>query len=347
MPGHDIIVIGASAGGVETLIQLVKSIPAEIPAAIFIVVHISPHSVSLLPNILQRRTSMLVSHGKDGEEIKPGHIYIAPPDFHLLIKPEYLQLSHGPKENRHRPAVDTLFRSAAREYKSRVIGVILSGTLDDGTAGLLAIKQQGGIAIVQDPEEAVYDGMPRSAIENVAVDYILSIAQISRELVRLAHESAPIKNKPVEEQLAMEADMASLDKEAVQSIERPGKESPYSCPECGGVLWELKNQNLLRFRCRTGHAFSSESLFAEQSDALEQALWVALRALKEQSALSRKLAERAKAQNHSITANRFEERAQDVDSKADIIRKVLLQSENQIVNSPTSTENDDLETDVV
>lgn len=219
MPGHDIIVIGGSAGGIEILIQLVKSILADIPAAIFIVIHISPHSVSLLPKILQRRTSMQVSHAKNGEAIKQGHIYIAPPDFHLLIKPEYVLLSHGPKENRHRPAVDPLFRSAAREYKSRVVGVILSGTLDDGTAGLMAIKQQGGIAIVQDPEEALYDGMPRSAIENVPVDYILLIGQISTELVRLAHEPAPRENKPVEKQLAIEADMAELDKEAVQSIE--------------------------------------------------------------------------------------------------------------------------------
>lgn len=349
MPEHDIIVIGASAGGVETLIQLVKIIPADIPAAIFIVVHISPHSVSLLPNILQRRTSMPVSHGKDGEEIKLGHIYIAPPDFHLLIKPEYVRLTHGPKENRHRPAVDPLFRSAAQGYKSRVIGVILSGSLDDGTAGLFAIKEQGGIVIVQDPEEAIYDGMPRSAIENVPVDYILSIAQISTELVRLAHESAPIENHPVDPQLKMEADMAELDKEAVQSQERPGKESPYSCPECGGVLWELKNQNLLRFRCRTGHAFSSKSLLAEQSESLEQALWVALRALKEQSGLSRKLAERAKARNQPIVANRFAERAQEADSKADLIRRVLLESENQTINLDNleaTTEKIDLETDV-
>jgi two-component system chemotaxis response regulator CheB len=344
---HDIIVIGASAGGVETLIKLVKTIPANIKAAIFVVVHISPHSVSSLPNILQRHISMLVSHAKDGEAIKQGRIYIAPPDYHLLIKPDRVQLTHGPKENRHRPAADPLFRSAAQVYRSRVIGVVLSGTLDDGTAGLFAIKQQGGIAIVQDPEEAIYDGMPRSAIENVSVDYVLPIAQIGTELFRLSHKPASIENKPVEKQLAMEADIADMDKEALQSLERPGKESPYSCPECGGVLWEIKNQNLLRFRCRTGHAFSSESLFAEQSDALEQALWVALRALKEQSALSRRLAARAKAQNHSITANRFEERAQDVDLKADIIRRVLMHNENQIINSPTSTENDNLGTDIV
>ncbi|MGA9380063.1 MAG: chemotaxis protein CheB [Phormidium sp.] len=226
MRGHDIIVIGASAGGVETLIQLVQNLPADIAAAIFVVVHISPHSVSLLPNILQRCTSLSVSHAKDGEAIKQGHIYVAPPDFHLLIKPEYVRLTHDPKENRHRPAVDPLFLSAARVYKSRVVGVVLSGTLDDGTGGLLAIKKQGGIAITQNPEEAIYDGMPRSAIENVPIDYVLSIAEIGEKLVHLAHKPLETENNSVDPQLAMETDIAELEMEAVQSQERPGKESP-------------------------------------------------------------------------------------------------------------------------
>lgn len=350
MPGHDIIVIGASAGGVEAATQLVRSLPADIPAAIFVVIHIAAHSNSVLPQILQRRGHLPATHAKDKEKIQHRQVYVAPPDLHLLVKPGYINLAHGPKENRHRPAVDPLFRSAARSYQSRVIGVILSGTLDDGTAGLLEIKKVGGIAIVQDPEEALYDGMPGSAIENVEVDYVLPIAEIGEKLVTLAYEPVETNNNnSVDPQLAMETDMAELDREAVQSLERPGKESPYSCPECGGVLWEINNGNFLRFRCRTGHAFSPGSLFAEQSDALEQALWVALRALKEQSALSRKLAKRAKARNHSITANRFAEQAQEADSKADLIRRVLVQGENQILNIDNieaNTEDDNLETDV-
>ncbi|MFB2893988.1 chemotaxis protein CheB [Aerosakkonemataceae cyanobacterium BLCC-F50] len=354
MPGHDIIVIGASAGGVEAATQLVRSLPADMPAAIFVVIHIAAHSNSVLPQILQRRGHLPATHPKEGEKIKHGQIYVAPPDFHLIIKPGYVSLAHGPKENRHRPAVDPLFRSAARIYKSRVVGVVLSGTLDDGTAGLLAIKKLGGIAIAQDLEEALYDGMPGSAIENVAVDYVLPIVEISKKLVHLAHESVetednPVDSHPVDSQLAMETDMAELEMEAVQSQERPGKESPYSCPECGGVLWEINNSNFLRFRCRTGHAFSSESLLVEQSEALEQALWVALRALKEQSGLSKKLAERAKAQNRPITAERFAERAQEADARADVIRRVLVQGENQILNIDNleaNAENNDLETDV-
>lgn len=349
MPGHDIIVIGASAGGIEAATQLVRSLPADIPAAIFVVIHIAPHSNSVLPQILQRRGHLPATHPKDGEEIQNGKIYVAPPDLHLIIKPGYINLAHGPKENRHRPAVDPLFRSAAQAYKSRVIGVILSGTLDDGTAGLLAIKKLDGIAIAQDPEEALYEGMPRSAIENVNVDYVLSIAEIGKKLVTLAHEPAETNNNSVDSQLAMETDMAELDSEAVQSLERPGKESPYSCPECGGVLWEINNSNFLRFRCRTGHAFSPDSLFAEQSEALEHSLWVALRALKEQSALSRKLADRAKAQNHPIAAERFAKRAQEADARADVIRRALVQSESQILdpdNLEANTENNDLDTDV-
>ncbi|MFB2838552.1 chemotaxis protein CheB [Floridanema evergladense] len=349
MLGHDIIVIGASAGGVEAVTQLVRSLPADIPAAIFVVIHIAAHSKSVLPQILQRRGHLPAIHPKDGEKILHGKVYVAPPDLHLLIKPGYINLAHGPKENRHRPAVDPLFRSAAQAYTNRVVGVILSGSLDDGTAGLLVVKKLGGIAIAQDPEEALYDGMPGSAIENVEVDYVLSIAEISKKLVDLAGESVEIQNHSVDPDLEIETDMAELDKEAVQSQERPGRESPYSCPECGGVLWEINNGNFMRFRCRTGHAFSPDSLFAEQSDALEQALWVALRALKEQSGLSRKLAQRAKEQNHSIVANRFAERAQEADARADVIRRVLVEGENQLLNIDNleaTAENNDLETDM-
>ncbi|OKH39019.1 chemotaxis protein CheB [[Phormidium ambiguum] IAM M-71] len=349
MPGHDIIVIGASAGGVEAATQLVRSLPADIPAAIFVVIHIAAHGNSVLPQIFQRRGHLPATHPKDGETIQHGQVYVAPPDLHLIIKSGYINLAHGPKENRHRPAVDPLFRSAARAYQSRVIGVILSGALDDGTAGLLEIKKLGGIAIVQDPEEALYDGMPGSAIENVQVDYVLSIAEIGEKLVTLAHEPVETNNNSVDPQLEVETDMAELDREAVQSLERPGKESPYSCPECGGVLWEINNGNFLRFRCRTGHAFSPDSLFAEQSESLEQALWVALRALKEQSALSKRLADRAKAQNHPIAAERFAKRVQETDARAEVIRRVLVQSEDKTFHNDrpeANTEDNNLETDM-
>ena len=208
MPGHDIIVIGASAGGVEALSQLVRSLPADLPASIFVVLHIAAHSTSVLPIILNRRGSLPASHPQDGEEILAGHIYVAPPDQHLLVKRGHIQIAHDPKENRYRPAVDSLFSTAAQVYNRRVVGVILSGALDDGTEGLLVVKQRGGVAIVQDPEEALYDGMPRSAIKKVEVDHILPLSAIVEVLVKLAYEEVEETAHPVEKNLAIESKMA-------------------------------------------------------------------------------------------------------------------------------------------
>lgn len=220
MTGHDTIAIGASAGGVEALRQLVGSLPSDLPAAIFVVLHIAPNGCSVLPSILNRCSKLPVVHPKDGELIEYGKIYVAPPDSHLLVKRGYIQLSHGPKENRHRPAIDALFRTAARYYGSRVVGVVLSGNLDDGTAGLLAIKMQGGVAIVQDPEEALYDGMPRSAIENVEVDRILPLSEMAEVLTKLAGESVHEKALLDNEELNIESDLVELDMRTIYASDR-------------------------------------------------------------------------------------------------------------------------------
>ncbi|MGL4621652.1 MAG: chemotaxis protein CheB, partial [Chroococcidiopsis sp.] len=293
MPGHDIIVIGASAGGVEALSQLLSLLPADIPAAIFVVLHVPSEGYSILPKILnraiakrQKQSSLKAIHPQDGEQIEYGRIYVAPPDLHLLVKRGSISLAHGPKENGHRPAVDTLFRTAARAYGQRVVGVVLSGTLDDGTAGLMAVKQRDGVAIVQDPKEAMYSGMPRSAIENVEVDRILPVAEMAALLVELARQPIVTKTAAISDDMEMEADMAELELNAMQNPDRPGTPSPYACPDCGGVLWELDEGRLMRFRCRTGHAYSTDSLLAAQSESLEDALWSALRALEEKAALT-------------------------------------------------------------
>ena len=188
IPGRDIIVIGASAGGVEALSQLARHLPADLPAAVFVVLHVPPYSPGLLPRILSRSRTLPASHPADGEAIRNGRITIAPPDHHLLLEGGRIRLTRGPRENGHRPAVDPLFRTAACSFGPRVVGVVLSGTLDDGTAGLAAIKQRDGVAVVQDPDEALYTGMPRSAMESVAVDYCLPINGIAELLVRLARE---------------------------------------------------------------------------------------------------------------------------------------------------------------
>ncbi len=338
MPGHDIIVLGASAGGVEVLSQLVRDLSADLPAALFIVLHFPAHGTSVLPKILSRAGVLPANHAQDGTKIQPGHIYVAPPDYHLLVKRGYINLVRGPKENSHRPAIDPLFRTAARAYGRRVVGVILSGTLDDGTAGLAVVKRQGGVTLVQDPEDALYSGMPTSAIANVEVDHILPLAKMGDALVRLAHEPVAAGENFVSDDMAMEADLVQLDLDALQQDERPGTPSGFACPECGGALWELPADGLLRFRCRVGHALSAESLLAEQSEAVEAALWSALRALEESTTLTRRLIERSHRFNHFLTAQRYEERLRESEQSAALLRQLLLKGEVASTVEPGATE---------
>lgn len=340
MTGHDIIVVGASAGGVELLVKLVSALPANLPAAVFVVLHIPAQNPSILPKILNRAinkqqadVALQAVHPDDGDRIELGKIYIAPPDQHLLVKNGYIRLARGPRENNHRPAVDPLFRTAARAYGQRVVALILSGSLDDGTAGLLAVKQCGGVAVVQHPEDALYPGMPRSAIENVQVDYILPAAEIAALLVELADQ--PIEPTGVEvmssdRHIDIEADMAELEPAAVQQMERPGKPSVFGCPDCGGVLWELQDEDVVRFRCRTGHAYSVGALLAQQTEAQEEALWNALRALEEKATLSERLAKRAGDRQQHISARRFSEQAQAARQRAELVRQLLLKDDGKI-----------------
>jgi two-component system, chemotaxis family, protein-glutamate methylesterase/glutaminase len=326
MAGHDIVAIGASAGGVETLIELVGGLPADLPAAVFIVLHIPAHAVSALPRILGRHCELPVEHPEDGTAIKHGHIYVAPPDYHLLVKPRRIRLTRGPSENGHRPAVDPLFRSAARSYGPRVIGVVLSGALNDGTAGLWTIKSTGGLAVVQDPRDALYSGMPSSAIEHVPVDYILPLAEMPSALAKMVRQPVTEQPNPGENEskIEYETEMAELDEKALEGYHRAGRPSEFGCPACGGVLYELHEGNILRFRCRVGHAYTAETLVAEQSDGLEEALWVALRALEERVALFKRLAENSREHGHDRTADHFQEQVKTTEKHADAVRQLLL-----------------------
>lgn len=333
MSNRDIVVIGASAGGVEAISQFVKLLPSDLPAALFVVVHFPSFGISVLPQILSRAGSLPAVHPQDGEAIVPGKIYVAPPDYHLLVQRNHVRLSREPGENGHRPAIDTLFRSAARAYGRRVVGVILTGTLDDGTAGLGIIKARGGVSVVQDPEEALFDGMPRSAIENVAVDHILKLAEIASVLNEISHE--PIEEgETVSGEIDREAKIVFQDKAALERGERPGNPSPLTCPDCGGVLWELQDDNLIRFRCHVGHAYSSNSLLAEQSNSVETALWSAIRALEEKAALARRMAVQARQQNRLMSEAQFRKRAEEAEQHSALVRQVILQqSENKLRNA--------------
>ena len=223
-----------------------------------IVLHLPSHVKSVLPDILNRAGKLPACHPKDKQEILPGCIYIAPPDYHLLVKPGYISLVRGPRENNHRPAIDPLFRSAARAYGKAVFGVVLTGVLDDGTAGLQAIKMRGGMVVVQNPEDTLYPGMPRSAIENVDdIDYILPLSEIPSVLVKLANTSIEAEaEKPVSHEMEIKTDLVDMDMSTFNNDDRAGKPSTFACPDCGGTLWELEQKNLLRFRCRIGHAYS-------------------------------------------------------------------------------------------
>lgn len=328
MASHDIIVIGASAGGVEALRNLVRTLPRNIPAALFVVLHIPVDHPSLLPDILSRAGTLPALHPTDNTAITPGHIYVAPPDHHLIIEIGHVRIVRGPKENRHRPAVDPLFRSAARAYRQRVVGVILSGGLDDGTAGLLAIKRCGGISVVQSPQEALYPQMPQSALHNVQVDYCFPVEKISGLLQTLVYEKAEEEpSNEISVELGKEVQITQMEYNPSNENELVGKSSVFACPECGGVLWEIQDGNLLRFRCRVGHAFSAENVLAEQLEALDKALWVALRAIEEKVALLRRLADQVHGQGREWLAQGFAERLVETEQHANLLRQVLTKAE--------------------
>jgi len=337
MPDHDIVVVGASAGGVEALAELAASLPADLPAAVFVVLHVSATGTSALPEILSRHGPLPASHAKDGELVERGRIYVAPPDHHVLLRGGHVHLARGPRENGHRPAVDSLFRSAAREYATRVIGVVLSGALDDGTAGLLAIKSRGGVAVVQETEDALYPGMPCNALEHVHVDHVVAVASMGKLLARLTAEPAGGPPGPVPAVMTMEVGLEGLSLEALEG-EHPGQPSGFSCPDCNGVLWEIQTGRLQRYRCRVGHAWSPESLLTQQTEALEAALRIAMRTLEERAALSWRLAEPARRRGHSITATRFEEQATEAQQAARLVRNLLVDRETLAAAWPLASD---------
>jgi two-component system chemotaxis response regulator CheB len=321
---RDIVVIGASAGGVETLIKLVRQLPADFPAAFFVVLHIPANSPSLLAQILNRSSQLAVMQPTDHTPIETGHIYVAPPDYHMLLEQDEIRIIRGPKENRHRPAIDPLFRSAALVYGPRVIGVILTGALDDGTAGLLAIKHKQGLAIVQDPKEALYPSMPQSALDYVQVDYCSSVVDMGPILINLVQEHVYGGEPPLlDEKLTQEVEIAKLDLHMLHQNTPEGAPSAFSCPDCGGVLWEVQDDALVRYRCRVGHAFSPESIQAAQAEKIEEALWTALKTLQEKASLTRNIQQQAHNRNQHGLSTALRERIQEIEKNADILSSVL------------------------
>jgi len=356
-----LLVLGASAGGVQALSEVVRALPAGLDAAVFAVLHVSPYGHSAMPAILSRSGPLPAVHPLDGEAIRPGRIYVAPPDLHMLVEPGVVRLSRGASENGFRPAVDVLFRSAARSYGERVVAVVLTGNLDDGTAGLAAVKRHGGVAVVQDPAEADYPGMPASAVRNVDIDYVVPLGEIPgvlvahcKRLAAAAHPPAAVAagaalaavsagagaggargvavvaggaGDPVGAVAAGREGGAGMMKEQLErgaDREAGARPSAFTCPLCGGSLWHNEEGNYEHFRCRTGHAFSPESLFALQSKSTESALWEALRALEENAALSGRLARQTRGGSHAADQERFRMRQRAAEKHAEELRRILM-----------------------
>lgn len=326
-----IVVVGTSAGGVEALMKLAAALPRNFGAPVVIVLHTRAEGPSLLPQILSRAGHLPAQEARDGERLRPGHIYTSIPDHHLLIENDKtIRLAKGPRENRHRPAIDPLFRTAALAFRERCIGVILTGTLDDGTAGMLAVKQSGGITIVQDPTDAFYPSMPQNVLDHVAVDFRLPLDDIAAKLVECLKEPCATPETLADlEMLEMEKKIVAFEPATLQDDDRPGTPSAYSCPDCGGVLWEIEDGDYVRYRCRVGHAFSPETMLDAQSDVLEEALWTAMKTLEESARLSARLAASERRRGHDWLVQRFEERERDARTRADVIRRFLVTEEPQ------------------
>ncbi len=323
MAHRDIILIGASAGGVQALSKVIGGFPADFPAAVFVVLHISPYGRSSMPIILSRAGKLPAVHATDGEPVQMGRVYVAPPDQHLVLQDGFVRLSRAPTENAQRPAVDVLFRTGAQSYGRRAIGVVLTGTLDDGTAGLAVVKRHGGTAVVQEPEEAEYPSMPQSAIANVDVDHVLPLDGIAPLLVELIRE--PLEEpEPEPEDLDMKEEL-----EHGQDHEEKGFPSDLTCPECGGSLRESRVEDIVHFRCRTGHAYSPETLLVKQDDVVEAALWAAVRSLQENAALARRM-ERRLSQGSRLgpgAEQRYQTRAEEAERHAEVLRRMLVQDD--------------------
>jgi two-component system chemotaxis response regulator CheB len=321
MPDHAIICIGASAGGVEAVSSLLANIPADISAAVFVVIHTGPDGPGLLPDLLNRVSKLPVITAVNNGPLLPGRAYLPPLDRHLIVEKDIVKVQRGPTENNHRPAIDPLFRSAAKAYGPRVIGVVLTGFLDDGAAGLAVIKRFGGMAVVQDPEDALAPSMPEAAIAAVKPDHVAPLAEMSTVLVQLCAKTrstaVPFVRPP--------------------EAERAGTPSAYVCPDCKGTLWEVQDGDALRFHCRVGHNYTAESMMRSHDDAVERALWEALRALDERADLTRRLERRAKERNHKMAEMRFRQKTLSARENAEVLRRVLMDGEESqmpVVHDP-------------
>jgi two-component system chemotaxis response regulator CheB len=330
MERRDIIVVGASAGGVTALRGFVQNLPKDFKGSVFIVLHIPPYTESKLPTILSKAGPLEAVHPQDEEEIVPGKIYVATNDYHLLIARDKVMVKRGPKENRFRPSIDALFRSAAYTYRSRVVGIIFSGILNDGVSGLWTIKQHGGLAIVQNPDDAEHPQLPQNVLEYVEPDYVKPASEIGSLISQLVREKAPEqKQRPEKELKQLEAEVliAMKGNAFEMGIMNLGEFTPFTCPECHGALVKLVEGDIIRFRCHTGHAYTASSLLAEVSELVESDLWRSVRTLEEMTMLLSNIGEQFEKKNNPEAASLFHAKAEESAKRArNIHDAVFLQN---------------------
>jgi two-component system chemotaxis response regulator CheB len=323
MPTRRLVVIGASAGGVDALRVIAAGLPQDFPAPVCIVMHTAAESPGVLHEILARAGTLPAVQARDQQPLQAGRLYVAPPDRHLVIEPGRLRVTRGPRENRFRPAVDPLLRSAAQVYGPAAIGVVLTGNLDDGTAGLWAIKQLGGTAVVQDPADAEYPSMPESARRYVAVDHIAPLRAIPPLLVSLTAAPAAAAHVSTPLDVAIEVNIAKEQNAVDAGVETIGRPSSFACPECHGVLLQLEEGGRLRFRCHTGHAYSADSLRTAVNQGIEDALWNAVRALEEGGLLMQQLSHHLRGHADTGRARRFADQASAHHQESEQLRQFM------------------------
>jgi two-component system chemotaxis response regulator CheB len=327
-PAGNLVVVGASAGGVEALTALAADLPGDLDAAVAVVLHLPPGVESRIAHILERAGPLPAEQAEDGQPLERGRIYVARPGCHLLVRDGRCRVVRGPHENGLRPAIDPLFRSAAVAYGRRAVAVVLSGTRDDGVAGASAIGRVGGCVFVQDPDDALFPVLPAQTVTRDHPNRVLPLAELPAAVA--AAVDALSREEPMGEndrdEMSVETDYAALEDGALERPSPPGESSVFSCPSCGGVLWELdESDDLLRFRCRVGHAFTANGVVEEQGERVEEALWTALRALQERGELSHRLAERMRRQGSEHSRRRFGALAEEAHAQAETIRRVLAE----------------------
>ena len=330
MAKRDIIVVGASAGGITALSELLSSIPDDLKASIFVVLHLPAASPSVLPAILTRAGKLKAYHPVDGEQIKPGVIYVAPPDHHLLLEGRRVLVKKGPKENNFRPSIDALFRSAAYVYGPRVIGIVLSGLLNDGTSGLWSVKRLGGITIIQEPTDADYPSMPLNVLDYVKVDHAITAFEMGPLLKKITSERTAGKPKISKKEMAflkMEVIISKQDNAFEMGIMNEGNLTPFTCPECHGVLVRLIEGKIIRFRCHTGHAYTASTLLADLSKSVEETLWQAMRGLEETTLLLNQISRHFKDQDLKDAARIFAAKASMTTKRARVIHDSVFTQE--------------------